>query len=126
MDRRIFKTQCNGQTIAADPIAALREITCHKEVNLQADAKLCDLLAVPNADDGLVKEALQAQGRLVGAARKAFGMAPWSVNDEEGFTDAEVWQVFQEFAIWSADVKKNGEVNPTLPNVTERLYSERV
>jgi hypothetical protein len=105
-ERCIFKFWNGERNIGGDPLAIQRKLITFPDFNLEVDLKLLQLAN---------EESLNAFDRLVRAARHAFKVKDFEVDEdgnESGLLDTEMIELIVDFGTFLTDVKKNIEPSP--------------
>lgn len=112
-ERNIFKYHNGEKVVGIDPFLVQKKMGLNEECDFETDFKLLEL-----AD----KTSLEAFDRLVKAARVAFNIKDFSVDDndaETGLMDLEVMELLVDFGNWVGELKKKQEQPPSNPNAGE-------
>ncbi len=110
-EREIYSYFDGTTRRVADPLAISRALITAPEVDWDTDLKLiATILGGPESvPPAVIKAAMQATGRVVGAIRYAFGIKPlW----EGGLTDVELLELRGDFAMWMEEIKKKVNQQP--------------
>lgn len=117
----------SGQARHADPLRARRLLLLHTNGDLQQTWErarevarcLRGQPADPEKPDGLrvplpvPADALEAEGRLLAAAREAFSLAEIDPLTGEGVGDGDVWRILSEYSRFLKNSVGGGESGPT-------------
>ncbi len=104
-ERAIYEFQVNGQKRSVDPIAVMRVLQTHDDIDLEKD-----YIIISTIDEEMDKEQSESLTRIIEASRAAFSLPAFS--NGEGVLDSEVLEIFTDYYIYLDDLKKKSVTSP--------------
>lgn len=121
-ERQIYRYHDGSSVRAVDPLAIVQKLNDATGHALNADLKLASI-----SDAMCAKEADDATGRLIHAARQAFDLKPFSESadgTQAGLTDAEAFKLLVHFVSFVGGLQKAAVPFLNSPEPSEPADSE--
>jgi hypothetical protein len=75
----------------------------------------------PGAGKIIMAQYMEALHRIEPIVRKTFNLEPFNPETGEGLTNKEVIEIWDDYQLWQADVKKNTSLPPTSATPTDSV-----